>query len=316
MNIAEFEHIDLSTTLILASMATFGYVFGTLRQRRKAGNTEVLLRLQRDLSRARTAVNELGKVIGGLSDHTAKHHSRLKKLQNRIGKMGNGQGEVVWHELCQEVEEILAPTLQLVGEIANAQERIRYQSNHLMAFSEVRTDPLTGLGNRRALDCILSTQFALRKRYGTPFSLAVVDIDHFKSLNDQHGHLYGDQMLRDLADSLRGAMRTIDTVARYGGEEFVVVMPHTDIAGARTIGERLRLVVEKLMPFTVSVGIASASDTDTPESLFQRADAAMYRAKNSGRNRMFSECDETNDAVLQEAAEVEAAIELETALAT
>ena len=97
-----------------------------------------------------------------------------------------------------------------MSEIAIAQERIRYQSNYLMTFSEAQTDPLTGLGNRRALDHVLSSQYGILQRYGTPFSLAVVDIDHFKELNDQRGHQYGDQMLCGLKELLLGTLRTVD----------------------------------------------------------------------------------------------------------
>ena len=270
MDISHFKDIDVPLTTTLAMLATLGYVFGTLVQRRKvAGTNELVLRLQRDLSRAKMAANELGKVVCAINNSTATHYSRLKKFQKRIARLGTQQGDAIWHELCQEVEGLLGPTLQLVNEIANAQERIRYQSNYLMTFSEAQTDPLTGLGNRRALDHVLSTHCGILKRYGTPFSLAVVDIDHFKELNDQYGHQHGDQMLCDLAELLKGTLRTVDIAARYGGDEFVVVMPQTDITGAATFGERLRLEVERGMPFTVSVGVASANDADTPESLFQ-----------------------------------------------
>ena len=98
-----------------------------------------------------------------------------------------------------------------------------------------------------------------------------------------------------------GLFRTVDILTRYGGDELVIVMPQTDITGAEIVGKRLRAEVEWGTPFTVSVGVASASDADTPESLFQRADAAMYRAKNGGRNRVFCDPGETSDAVLQEA---------------
>lgn len=295
------EGIQISNVLVLAIMATLGYVFVTLRQRRKTGTNEVLLRLQKDLSRAHMAVSELEKVIFAVRSSTAKHYSRLQKFQNTIAKLSGQQGDAVWHDLCREVESILDPTLQLVSEIANAQERIRYQSNYLMTFSEVQTDPLTGLGNRRALDGVLSSQFGILQRYATPFSLAIIDIDHFKDLNDQHGHLYGDQVLRDLTGLLTDTSRAVDIITRYGGDEFVVVMPQTDITGAATHGECLRAKVEQGMLFTVSVGVASASNTDTTESLFKRADVALYRAKTGGRNLMFCDHGETSNAVLQEA---------------
>ena len=301
MDIRDLAHLDVPLTTALAMLATLGYVFGTLVQRRRAaGTNQVVLRLQRDLSRATMVAKELEKVIGAVSGSTAKHCSRLKKFQNRIARLGTQQGDAIWHELCREVEGLLDPTFQLVNEIANAQERIRQQSNYLVTFSEAQIDPLTGLGNRRALDQMLSTQCDLRKRYDTSFSLVVVDIDHFKDLNDQNGHQHGDQMLCDLAESLRGALRTVDIPTRYGGDEFVIVMPQTDITGAATFGERLRLEVEQGLPFTISVGVASANEADTPESIFKRTDAALYTAKNNGRNCMFCDHGEASGPVLQE----------------
>jgi diguanylate cyclase (GGDEF)-like protein len=245
------------------------------------------------------AVNELEKVVGGIGSSATQHYARLKKFQKRVAKLGTQPGDVVWDDLCRQVEGILDPTLQLVSEIANAQERIRYQSNYLMTFSDVRTDPLTGLGNRRALDHVLGMQFSLLKRYGKPFSLAIIDIDHFKDLNDAQGHQYGDQILQDLTGLLTDTVRTVDVLARFGGDEFVIVMPQTDIPGAEILGQRLRGEVERRMPFTVSVGLASSDRTDTPESLFKRADIALYHAKSNGRNCVFCEHGETGDTVLQ-----------------
>jgi diguanylate cyclase (GGDEF)-like protein len=297
------DSIEIPTTLALAIMATLGYVFGTLHQRRRTIPNDVLLRLQRDLSRSKMAVSELNAVICEIRSSTAKHCARFRKFQNRVARLDaqQGNGDAVWHELCREVECLVNPTLQLVGEIANAQERIRYQSNYLVNFSELRIDPLTGLGNRRALDHVLSAQLGVQKRYGTSLSLAIVDIDDFKALNDEQGHLYGDQALRDLAKLLTDAVRAVDVLARYGGDEFVAVMPQTDLVGAGALGERLRVRVEQQMPFTISVGVASASGVDTPESLFQRADLALYHAKSSGRNCTRCNPADTTETVLREA---------------
>lgn len=301
MDLRHITSIDVPLTTTLAMLVTLGYVFGILYRRRRTGSDERLLQLRKDLARATIAVNELGKVICAVRNSTAKHYTRLKKFQDRIARVDNQQGDAVWLELYQEVESFVDPTLQLVSEIANAQERIRYQSSYLMSFSEVRTDPLTGLGNRRALDYMLNVQFSILKQFGTPFSLAVIDIDHFKDINDKSGHQHGDKMLCELKDLLQNTLRGADILARFGGDELVVVMPQTDIAAAAMIGERLRAAVEWGMPLTVSIGVASADDADTPESLFQRADAALYRAKDSGRNCVS--CDpETSNADLQEAA--------------
>ncbi len=272
MDLNHFTRIDVPLTTTLAMLATLAYVFGILYRRRRTASQERLLQLRKDMFRATMAANELGKVVCVVHNSTAKHYARLKKFQRRIAKLCARQGDANWQELCREVEGMLDPTLQLVSEIANAQERIRYHSNYLMTFSEMRTDPLTGLGNRRALDHVLGVQFNILKRYGTPFSLAIVDIDHFKELNDQYGHQHGDQVLCDFAQLLLGTLRIVDIIARYGGDELVVVMPHTNIAEAEMVGERLRSEVERRMPFTISVGVAAASDADTPESLFKRAD--------------------------------------------
>jgi diguanylate cyclase len=307
MDLYHFAAVDIPLTTTLAMLVMLGYVFGTLHQRRKSGNKEHLVQLRKDLARAALAVNELGKVIRTVRNSTAKHYTRLKKIRNQIARMETSHGDAPWQELCQQVEGILDPTLQLVSEIANAQERIRYQSSYLMTFSELRTDPLTGLGNRRALDHVLSVQFNILKRYGTPFSMAVIDIDHFKELNDQSGHQHGDQMLCELKDLILGILRAIDVVARFGGDELVVVMPHTDVHGAAIVGERLRAQVEWAMPLTISIGVASASPDDTPESLFQRADAALYRAKNGGRNCLCRDPGETEESKPKEAASPETA---------
>jgi diguanylate cyclase (GGDEF)-like protein len=296
MDIHQLNSIELPTAMALAILATLGYVFGVLRQRYKAACTaasDVMLQLQRDMARAKAAAKELENVVQAVNLSTAKHGARLKEFHRRLARLGTGEGDIVWQDLCREVEDLLNPTLQLVNEIASAQERIRYQSNYLMAFSEVQIDPLTGLGNRRALNHMLNVQCELLNRYDAVFSLAVLDIDHFKKLNDRYGHQHGDQMLCDLAQLLREGLRAVDIPARYGGDELVVVMPQTTLNGATTLSERLRLDVEEKMPFTISVGVASARNGDTPESLFNRADAALYRAKSNGRNCLCSDDDES-----------------------
>ena len=123
---------------------------------------------------------------------------------------------------------MLKPTLKLASQLAAAYDEIRQQSNNLMTFTEVRTDPLTGVSNRRALDETLESMFAMMHRYEHPFSVVLVDIDYFKQINDEQGHLYGDRMLKAVARLLDDNVRDTDMVARYGGEEFVIVMPQTD----------------------------------------------------------------------------------------
>src|SRR5262245_15891945 len=156
-----------------------------------------------------------------------------------------------------------------------------------MTFTEVRTDPLTGVSNRRALDETLESMFAMMHRYEHPFSVVIFDIDYFKQINDEQGHLYGDRMLKTVARLLDDNVSDTDLVTRYGGEEFVIVMPQTTLEGAAVFSDRLRRRVEQQLPLTVSGGVAGASEGDNPQTLLARADAALYGAKAAGRNRLF-----------------------------
>jgi len=157
------------------------------------------------------------------------------------------------------------------------------------------TDPLTGVFNRREFRIIAEKELIRTKRYGRPMSILMMDIDHFKNLNDTYGHAAGDKALQQFTKICSTSLRTMDVIARWGGEEFVVLLPETDIKGASTIAERLRKAVECIefshnnnnIKFTVSVGaIEYKMGDDEIDIPLARVDAAMYKAKNSGRNRV------------------------------
>lgn len=152
-------------------------------------------------------------------------------------------------------------------------------------------DSLTGLPNRRYLEPLLAQQLDEAHRYGRPLTLAVLDIDHFKSVNDRHGHAVGDRIIAGIGKTMAEVIRAADVAARWGGEEFVVLYPETDIEGALTVSERLRSEVEGAryaegVWVTISIGLAGVAEGDTAGSLFERADAALYEAKHQGRNRV------------------------------
>jgi diguanylate cyclase (GGDEF)-like protein len=156
-------------------------------------------------------------------------------------------------------------------------------------------DGLTELPNRRSLDDTFARQLTRSLREQQPVSLLMVDVDHFKRLNDTHGHLVGDDVLRRLARILRRQVRPQDFVARYGGEEFALMLPNTDIEAAAMIADRLRAAIgnpesedasKHLPPATVSVGVAAARSPISLSELISQADAALYRAKQAGRNRV------------------------------
>ena len=111
----------------------------------------------------------------------------MARFKDRVGELSGQNKEAAWHDLCREAEQILKPTLRLAEQISRAYDEIRQQTNHLMSFTEVRTDPLTRVSNRRGLDESLESMFALMDRYDQPFSLAIFDIDHFKQVNDSQG---------------------------------------------------------------------------------------------------------------------------------
>ncbi len=279
-----FLAIPVPIPVALAIVALIGYVFG-----RRTSQLTVLGSgsSSRDLRRAQLVAAELEKIAEELRQALVGHHTSVTKFRERVGKLNGNQQEAAWKDLCREAEDILKPTLRLAAQLSNAHDEIRRQSVNLMTFTEVRTDPLTGVNNRRGLDETLGTQLALMNRYGSRFSMAMFDIDHFKQINDGQGHLYGDQMLTQLARLMDETVRETDVVARYGGEEFMVIMPETDLIGAATFADRLRAIIGKEMPLTISGGVAEALDGDTQESLFARADAALYGAKAAGRNCVF-----------------------------
>ena len=158
---------------------------------------------------------------------------------------------------------------------------------------EAETDALTGQPNRRALDDLLTQQLELARLHGRAFSVLMLDIDHFKRINDTHGHGVGDDTLRAFARRVREHLRQGDTCARYGGEEFVVVLPGTGLEAALEVAERLRLGVAELpllneppIRTSVSLGAARHLAGETAEQLLERADTAVYAAKRGGRNRV------------------------------
>lgn len=293
----DWWNFQIPAPLALAILATLGYLVS--RQSRAAA-TDIVVRSRRELKRAQAVAAELEKIAWTVRQSLTQHHESVSRFKERVSRLHDQQHDAAWKDLCREAEDILKPTLHLATQIAAAYDEIRQQSANLMTFTEVRTDPLTGVNNRRGLDDAMGAQFALMLRYGTPFSLVMFDIDHFKQINDQHGHLHGDQILQELARAFDESIRETDIVARYGGEEFVVVMPHTDIAGARVFSERLRAQVEKQLVITVSGGVSAAQEGDTPETLIARADAALYSAKSAGRNRVFCHTGEDTELVLAE----------------
>ena len=167
------------------------------------------------------------------------------------------------------------------------------RQNRIKAFQEeAHTDSLTGMCNRRAFDAEIERRLAESKRYGRPLSIIVMDVDNFKTINDQHGHRAGDHVLYSIAQVIRNNLRKTDIPTRFGGDEFAVLLPDTQIADAelvmnrlvRTIADEQLLFEEREHVATVSAGVAQVSNNYDREVLIQQADTALYAAKKAGRN--------------------------------
>jgi len=238
---------------------------------------------------------ELGECIGELSiiDHenpsayvVVDGHARLLSIDHdQLWKMAD-----VFHELTINLLMTLSKRLRTNTKvIANSMEMRRQIEEVAMI------DHLTGLHNRRWLDEILKRQLNRSLREGSPLTLIMADIDHFKSFNDQYGHQAGDKVLASVAKTMRERLRPNDMIARYGGEEFAVLLPKTNIQNGLVVAERLRKGVhdtlfhnnegETMLSITISLGLAEAASDSTAQSLISSADKALYRAKNNGRNR-------------------------------
>jgi diguanylate cyclase (GGDEF)-like protein len=167
----------------------------------------------------------------------------------------------------------------------------RYQMNIEEMAS---TDKLTGLLNRHAFTILIDKLMAEYRRTPQPIAVLLADIDHFKDINDRHGHLTGDRVLKHLADQLQNGLRQSDIAVRWGGEEFLMVMKGCDLAEGQRIAETLRHKVEAsavevnglIIPVTISIGVSQYDGSEMVDQTVNRADAALYEAKNAGRNRV------------------------------
>ncbi len=165
------------------------------------------------------------------------------------------------------------------------------------ALETAYKDPVTGVNNRLAFDQALARETELSQRHATPMSLLLLDIDHFKQVNDRYGHVFGDCVLRAVADVVLGCTRGSDIVFRYGGEEFALLLSNTDLAGARCLALRICEAVRTTnflhegveVKLTVSLGVAERRPGEAGVALVQRVDAALYRAKAGGRDRVVED---------------------------
>lgn len=198
--------------------------------------------------------------------------------------------DAVTHWLVAMVVVSLAAGI-ILG-LVSARRRLEAERELLLeeTMQLARTDALTGLPNRRSWMELLELEVARSRRYGRPLCVAMVDLDHFKRFNDTHGHLAGDELLKEIATAWAGVVRPTDTMARYGGEEFAVLLPDCGLGDAIVVVERLRRATPRDQ--RCSAGIACWDERESPTDLIARADERLYEAKSLGRDRVVPESPE------------------------
>jgi diguanylate cyclase len=278
--VSETVAFGLPVTVSLAAVALIGYLFGnrTRTQQAAAGDQ----RRQAELDRANRIAWQLETIADGLRQELVTHHSQLNAFKRQLRKTQETVDDRAWERLCNEAEAMLGPTMQLAHQLSNAYDQIRQQSDALETFTQGRTDPLTGVGNGRALEQQL--RILLNGAYkGNPaFSVALVSLD--RASNEGRPK---NVVLPKLASAIRTCMRDSDFVARYGDDEFVVVMPQTSLVGARVFANRVRRRVSEELAASVCCGLTEVNDRDDARALLARADSALYSAKAAGSNRLF-----------------------------
>jgi diguanylate cyclase (GGDEF)-like protein len=228
-----------------------------------------------------------GQIVAVLNLESTRPAEFRDQLPLLTGVADQIAGAIACGQLYAVLQKV---TAQLEQKTRALEEANTHLGRAIETLHRISTqDGLTQVSNRRHFDDTLVLEWRRAARNGMPLSLLILDIDHFKLFNDEHGHQTGDDVLRRVAQVLRDSIhRAADVVARYGGEEFVVLLPETDAAHARDVAEALRNSIELLGTITASVGVATEipSRDGTAESLVKRADEALYEAKRLGRNRV------------------------------
>lgn len=249
-----------------------------------------LRRVMDDMMRqAKTTAQQAEQYGEELAQHTnALHNTSFD--ENTLSKLVD--------ELINGAQGMRLSVTELQSTVAGHSQEVESLKLALQqAIGEALTDPLTGLKNRRAFDRIISSVIETGSDSKQGHSLLMLDVDHFKQVNDSYGHVFGDKVLRSIAHVLQNTVKMADSVARFGGEEFAVLLPDTGVDGAAVVAERIRAAVEngrirgngkaeEVGSITISIGVTAYRNGDTAESLIERADQALYQSKSDGRNRV------------------------------
>lgn len=247
----------------------------------------------------KTTIEDVSGIVTGVKSSTTDYAGSMEDVSKQLKNADSKE------DMEKIVANMMAQTQKMVQENKQLEGKLNESSSAMMSLQEeietvrkeAMTDGLTGLPNRKRFDMEIERQVKIARDEEKDMAMLIMDIDFFKSFNDTHGHQVGDQVLRLVARTLHDTVKGKDLPARYGGEEFCVILPDTDLRGAEIVGNAIREAVagkemlnrttgEKLGRVTVSAGAAQLAAKEKPNKLIERADAALYQAKDNGRNRV------------------------------
>ena len=251
---------------------------------------------RRDAQRARESLERVRALTETVAENVGAHKTRVQEISDKLSaKTADPQGGDS-DDILASISHLVEANEKMHEQLAQAENRMQEQAQEIESQVTIaRTDALTQIDNRRAFDDDLRQCVSNWRRLGSPFSLLILDVDHFKKFNDTYGHQAGDAVLKAVAGTIKDCMRDVELVSRYGGEEFAVIFPGAELESAKAAAEKARSAIETSifryqqteLRVTASLGVAQALADEDGASLVKRADTALYLAKEHSRNCSF-----------------------------